>query len=252
MNATSTPLVTTSWDDGHPADLRLADLLEKYTLPATFYVPRRCSQSVMNEDEIRQLSRRFEIGAHTLDHVYLCGVSDIEAAAQIRDSKQWIEDVTGEPCGVFCFPGGQYGPRHINMVRAAGFRAARTVEFLATRRPRAAAQLALLPTTVQVFPHRFPAYLRNAARHLSFFQLLGSGVLHCSGDWTALAQRLLSRVLRAGGVFHLWGHSWEIERLQQWRQLEAFFAELARCRDSLQFLANGPLADDPLEIPGTR
>ena len=32
-------LITTSWDDGHPLDLRLAELLHKYDVPATFYIP---------------------------------------------------------------------------------------------------------------------------------------------------------------------------------------------------------------------
>ena len=32
--------ITTSWDDGHTLDLRLADLLDKYDLRGTFYVAR--------------------------------------------------------------------------------------------------------------------------------------------------------------------------------------------------------------------
>ena len=31
--------ITTSWDDGHPLDLRVAELLAKYGLQGTFYVP---------------------------------------------------------------------------------------------------------------------------------------------------------------------------------------------------------------------
>jgi peptidoglycan/xylan/chitin deacetylase (PgdA/CDA1 family) len=32
-------VVTTSWDDGHPLDLKLAELLKKYDVPATLYMP---------------------------------------------------------------------------------------------------------------------------------------------------------------------------------------------------------------------
>lgn len=32
-------IVTTSWDDGHPSDLKLAELLKRYDVPATFYIP---------------------------------------------------------------------------------------------------------------------------------------------------------------------------------------------------------------------
>lgn len=31
--------ITTSWDDGHPLDLRVAELLSEYHLQGTFYVP---------------------------------------------------------------------------------------------------------------------------------------------------------------------------------------------------------------------
>ena len=33
------PIVTTSWDDGHPLDVRLAELLSSYGVPGTFYLP---------------------------------------------------------------------------------------------------------------------------------------------------------------------------------------------------------------------
>jgi len=32
-------VITTSWDDGSIFDLKLKDLLKRYSIPATFYVP---------------------------------------------------------------------------------------------------------------------------------------------------------------------------------------------------------------------
>lgn len=235
--------VTTSWDDGYPADLRLAELLDKYGVAATFYIPRRCAHSVMNEKQIYELSRRFEIGAHTLDHVYLDGASDREAEAQIAGSRRWIEDVTGRKCQAFCFPGGKYRKHQIRVVQKAGFSVARTTELLSTARPRRLAGLLVLPTTVQAFPHHSSAYLRNALRRREVVQLLGSGALFSTGKWVGLAERLLARVLRVGGVFHLWGHSWEIEEQQQWRQLERFLAFVAQNRDATHFVTNSALRD---------
>ena len=34
-----TRIVTTSWDDGDPSDLRVAELLAARKLPGTFYIP---------------------------------------------------------------------------------------------------------------------------------------------------------------------------------------------------------------------
>ena len=55
--------VTTSWDDGHPSDRRLADLLAKHKIHGTFYVPCRNSEGrpVMRDAEVRDLAHSFEI-----------------------------------------------------------------------------------------------------------------------------------------------------------------------------------------------
>jgi peptidoglycan/xylan/chitin deacetylase (PgdA/CDA1 family) len=62
---------TTSWDDGTIHDLRLAELLAKYDLPATFYIARKHEYGYLQEKDIAGLGQYFEIGAHTLNHVVL-------------------------------------------------------------------------------------------------------------------------------------------------------------------------------------
>ena len=65
-------IITTSWDDGSLSDMRLAELLIKYHIPATFYLPidnieRRC----LGRAEISSLARDFDIGCHTYHHTDL-------------------------------------------------------------------------------------------------------------------------------------------------------------------------------------
>ena len=50
-------VVTTSWDDGYPADLRVAELLAKHGVAGTFYVPNRNLEGrpVLSEQEIRRI-----------------------------------------------------------------------------------------------------------------------------------------------------------------------------------------------------
>ncbi len=62
---------TTSWDDGTIHDLRLAELLTKYNLPATFYIAQKHEYGFLQEKYIAELGQHFEIGAHTLNHVVL-------------------------------------------------------------------------------------------------------------------------------------------------------------------------------------
>src|SRR5467141_345594 len=89
--------ITTSWDDGHPLDLRVAELLTKYGLRGTFYVPRTAEHGTMTTAQIRELNAAFELGAHTLHHVVLTGATRQEAWQEIAGSKSWLEDNAGSP-----------------------------------------------------------------------------------------------------------------------------------------------------------
>src|SRR5437868_7395897 len=124
------PIITTSWDDGHPFDLRIGELLNKYGLRGTFYVPRNCEYGVMTEPQIQELSQGFEIGGHTMNHVVLNSAPDGEAREEIADCKTWIEQTTGQACMMFCPPSGKFSPHHLGFVRESGFTGFRTVELL--------------------------------------------------------------------------------------------------------------------------
>ena len=64
--------ITISVDDGHPADLRTAELLSKYGLKATFYVPaENPERAVLGAEGFREIAREFELGGHTMRHVVL-------------------------------------------------------------------------------------------------------------------------------------------------------------------------------------
>jgi peptidoglycan/xylan/chitin deacetylase (PgdA/CDA1 family) len=233
--------ITTSWDDGHPLDFRVAELLTKYGLTGTFYVPRSAKTEVMNEGQIRDLAREFEVGAHTLDHVYLDTVSSTEADRQITASKQWIEDTTGNSCKMFCFPGGKFCREHLPMLRQAGFRAARTVECLSFDLPHVNGTCALMPTTLQAFPHAWSSYPLNALRRGNLLALFRYSLERNTRDWVEFAKKSAQFAVDHGGVFHLWGHSWEIEEHKQWNQLESVFAFLALCGNRARVRTNSEL-----------
>lgn len=91
-------ILTTSWDDGHPMDYRLAELMGTYGIRGTFYIPRKSERYTINEKCIRELSTRFEVGAHTMNHVELPLLAPEDAHREIVDSKLWIESVTGKEC----------------------------------------------------------------------------------------------------------------------------------------------------------
>jgi len=240
-------VMTTSWDDGHPFDLRIAELLSKWGVAGTFYVPRTSQRPVMNGSEIRNLSASFEVGAHTLDHVPIDRLSDADATAQISGSREWIETLTGKACGVFCFPRGKFRSRQLAIVRQSGFRAARTVELLSVARPLHVSGLYVIPTTIQAFPHGPGAYARNAVKRFSMAHTANLLAAVRSKGWHFLAEEMLLRALESGAVFHLWGHSWEIEEQGQWKNLEDVLKTMSSCRVRSRSVTNGGLCDLPSE-----
>ena len=218
--ARPTRYITTSWDDGHPLDLRVADLLNKFHLQGTFYVPMTAATTTMTPARIRELAASFEMGGHTMHHVVLPRTGEDQARQEIIASKAWLEDVTGKPCWMFCPPQGKYRPRHLPMIRDAGYSGVRTVEMLSVDLPRPRDGLLMMPTTLQAHPHGLSSYVRNLARRAAFRNLWLYIVHGRSIDWSKLARSLLSLALERGGVFHLWGHSWELQEAGQWQRLE--------------------------------
>jgi peptidoglycan-N-acetylglucosamine deacetylase len=240
-NMNRTFVMTTSWDDGHPLDLRVAELLAKSDLTGTFYVPRSSQKPVMNRSQIRELSNSFEIGAHTLEHVMIDRLSDREARIQLSGSRQWIEELTGKSCRVFCFPGGKFRNHQLQLVRQAGYQVARTVELLSTAIPRCINGLCVIPTTIQVFPHGPYDYAKNTLKRFSAPVRLWCGRLLLSRDWLTLAKDMFLQTMASGGVFHLWGHSWEIEEQGQWENLESFLMTVCQWRGELKGATNSDL-----------
>lgn len=230
-------VVTTSWDDGHPADLKLAELLAKYGVAGTFYVPTRNSEGrpVVNEGEVRRLAAAFEIAGHSIDHVVLTRLDPREAARQIGDNKRWLEDVTGKAVPGFAYVRGRYNGVVKDLVRQAGFEYARTVENL---HHSVIGDPYELPTTIQLAPHERQIYVRNFLRNP---RMTRAPLLLAALAPAALPERidrLVGACRRAGGYFHLWGHSWEIEKHGLWGALETVLRRLSEASDSIEFVTN--------------
>src|SRR5260370_42245448 len=60
-------------------------------------------------------------------------------------------------------------------------------------------------------------------------------------DWPALARSLLHESLRYGGVFHLWGHSWELQETEQWHRLDEALRFMSEFASQAPSLTNGQI-----------
>jgi glycosyltransferase involved in cell wall biosynthesis/peptidoglycan/xylan/chitin deacetylase (PgdA/CDA1 family) len=232
-------IVTTSWDDGHKLDIKLASLLKRYDIQATFYVSPQTREfpaaQRLTDDEIRQLGQDFEIGAHTMTHPHLDRLGPAAARREITESKETLEHVTGQPMRSFCYPYGDYNEETKRLVREAGFSRARSVRRFMTR---SVDQLALA-TSADTFDHRRDGMLSvlDLCRRRPWRALR----LH---RWDNLARELFLLARERGEVFHLWGHAREIEAHHDWPRLEAFLAWLAE-----QDIASVCNAEVPVQLP---
>jgi len=199
--------VLCSFDDGNQLDLQLADLLLKYEIPSVFYIPANCD---LTKNQIERLARigscslcpkmrkLFDIGSHSMTHLKLTELTESQAMKEIAGSKAFLENIIKRPVTRFCYPFGQYNKKIKEMVKAAGYKSARTTRLMSTDFPKDPHETKI---SICVYPN----------------------VTAYRGDtWLEVGYRLFDKVIEKGGRFELYAHSWEIEKYNMWEFLEDF------------------------------
>ncbi|MCA9248312.1 MAG: polysaccharide deacetylase family protein [Planctomycetales bacterium] len=238
MKSTAERLLTISVDDGHPDDLQTADLLDKYDLAATFYIPaRNPERPLMPEAEVRHLGERFEIGAHTLNHRPLRGLRVNELEEEVQGGKQWLEQLLGREATSFCYPKGKYDTAALQAVGRAGFVGARTCRYNLIGFPNHPQCWGL---STHAYSHSRSIQIRHALLERNLLGIVNYlGMYRAAVDWVRHFELAVERVQQQGGVAHLYFHSWEITATGQWRRLEELFRKLVD--SGLQRITNSEL-----------
>ncbi len=234
-------IITTSWDDGHPLDLKLAELLLRYNVPATFYIPvKNIGRPCLTATELIQIARNFDIGGHAYHHTDLTRLSQAEARQEITRGKDTLENIIGRSLYTFCYPMGRYNTFLKRIVQTAGFRGARTTKPL-KRRITDPFQAGTL-----VQAHDFPRshYIMTALESMDAG--LTGYILKKSlyaEKWDRIAIKTLEYIVKHGGVWHLWGHSWEIDAHDNWRRLTHVLQEIKRLSGQIEKVDNSRLVE---------
>ena len=186
----------TSWDDYSECNYRLAELLKKYEMPAIFFIELQPRDGSIKEVHkmVKQLSKVFEIGSHTITHPMDLKLLDWgRLMYEVRDSKIEIENLIDKEIKWFCYPRGRYDDIAISALRVSGYKFARTTIVGAIKKQ---ANSMRTDTTVHCFK-------RNEYGRKSWLNVAKKALLNPDANY-----------------FHLWGHAWEIDRDDRWGELE--------------------------------
>lgn len=220
---------TSSWDDGSEYDIKLSEVLLKYKQKGTFYIPLVSFDkiNVLSPEQILEMSKNFEVGAHTINHKYLTSITNKEAEYEIKQSKIELEKIIGRPVFGFCFPGGKYRSIHIRFVNQAGFKYVRTVNMFKLKY-----YPGIMNTTLQAYNHSKFSYFLHLVKRGYLPELFQYSIsILTNNHWDKLMIDILDHSLNNDTekkitIIHLWGHSWEIQEKNMWQQLEHFLEHL--------------------------
>lgn len=126
----SKPVILT-FDDGYRDFYTdVFPILKKYQVRAVVFVVPNFLNKQNNLDTWMLLdiakSGLVEIGAHTMNHLYLSGLPLQMVKYEVEYSKQYLEKILGEQVDSFAYPYGAFDNVAIDVVKKAGFRSAVT------------------------------------------------------------------------------------------------------------------------------
>lgn len=236
-------IITTSWDDGHPLDEKLSSLLLEHRIPGTFYIPiSSLEMPLMKKEEIKNLITKFEIGGHTLTHKVLPPLSEEEMKEEIMKGKEELEKICDEIIS-FAYPKGRYNQKVIGIVKKAGFKGARTAEMFHYKIRNPYEHHPTIHAVNRILASRSKQILATKDKDMSI-SLLSTGTIFKT--WEVIAKKTLDYVLEHGGIWHLWGHSWEINDNNDWQKLSQVlcYAKKKGKEYKAEFLTNGEIFDE--------
>jgi hypothetical protein len=188
--------VTTSWDDVHEKNNQVSNILGSMNLRGTFYVdPGKTGASTDNQ--LKALVEQNELGSHTWSHKNLKNSRADEIRQELTSSKRYLEEVTKRKIIGFAYPWGEHSRLSELLVRECGYLFARTVD---------EGELAFPPANPYAWGISIHAMTKP--RLLSKKGLIY--VKHLSNKWPTVAKGLLNRARESHGVWHLFGHAWEV------------------------------------------
>jgi len=227
-------VVTTSWDDNSYENPKVAKLLDEFGMIGTFYI-NSCTDNFgrnLNQKHIEKMvlelaNSNHEIGSHTMSHAILTKCKN--PREEIEESKHQLEKLTRREVICFCYPNGAYNDDIKDLVEDAGYVCARTCEYAGTGLPKDPYEWGITLHASNGSPlTTFKIWRRS---RISLKSLI---------DWEVRGKLLFDLILDKGGIWHLWGHAWEIELHKDWDKLARILRYVSGRKEVL-YVENGKI-----------
>lgn len=216
--------LTFSFDDGVNDDIRLVELLNRYSLKSTFnlnsgMLSNRRNHWVFKDvkpvrnlyySEAPNLYEGHEIASHTVNHLEPCEISPITFYNELFLDKTYLQALYKTEIKGMAFPYGRYNDKNIEIVKEIGLTYARTTK----------------STYSFDFPNELPL-LHPTCRFND------SRLFELADDFIKLNPS-------ANSVFYVWGHSFEFLTEEDWKRFEEF-CKIVSFRDDIFYCVNSEL-----------
>ncbi len=215
-------LFTTSWDDGDPLDVRIADMLEEFGFVGTFYASTGPGgRRQINDEDLTRIGSKHELGVHGQTHTIFPELPRSKLADEIR----WaVEEMArfGNVGHVVAPPRGKINAATRRFIGRLGF-AVRTGALVGSKAVKGNS----LEPTFQLYPHTWKTIIRNCVyrRRVPIATLIPA--LAGKGSPEYRFRQLLLAAARRQRYVHVWGHAADIERLNLWDPLRCLLRTAA-------------------------
>lgn len=203
-----------SFDDGSYEDIRVAELLDKYGFKnATFYIPcnwtslgYNLGRYPMDLNQLETISKKYEIGAHTVTHPMLTRIPITSAERELRDGKYLMKTMIGREITKFAYPRG-YANDEIRDLARKYYKSARNT--LINGYGNDEDDLWQTPTT------HIAGAKRKEYEKTTWLE-------HALETFKTAVQKAKNENI----IYHAFGHGWEIEYFDAWKDFETLLREI--------------------------
>jgi peptidoglycan/xylan/chitin deacetylase (PgdA/CDA1 family) len=123
-------LVILTFDDGRDCHYEVMKILESYGMKGVFFIAYNSlgGHTTLSREQVIEISKKMEIGSHTMTHPWLKKCSDEKLQYELFESKKHLENLINQKVISIAYPYGNYNSRVLEVVHDVGYIYGRTTD----------------------------------------------------------------------------------------------------------------------------